>query len=99
MLKPQTLNHKDDRLTEAELAPQMIPGYTGHVSGLKRTIGLTYGNTTGPLLGKISPAFIPMHDSREQEKEIVLQRTGYPTYQHRYVPCCPIHMGAPPNSF
>lgn len=64
----------------------MIPGYTGHVGGLKRTIGMTYGNTTGPLLGRTSPAFIPMHDVREQEKEIAEQRMGYSLWQRRSRP-------------
>uniref|UniRef100_A0A6U5B688 Ciliary microtubule inner protein 2A-C-like domain-containing protein n=1 Tax=Hemiselmis andersenii TaxID=464988 RepID=A0A6U5B688_HEMAN len=81
-LAPATTNYIPSPEGNSRIVPQLIPGYTGHVGKLKHSIGNTYGNATARMLGRVSPAFVPMHEGLETNQPFTLQRTGYPTFQH-----------------
>jgi len=79
---PAVTNYTVTPQAQNSIVPQLIPGYTGHVGKLKHSIGNTYGNATARMLGRVSPAFVPMHEGLETNQPFTLQRTGYPTFQH-----------------
>lgn len=62
------------------VVPQVIPGYTGHFTGFRETVGKTYGHAE-IMLGRVSPAFVPMYRKEDiRGDEMGICRTGYPSF-------------------
>ena len=63
-----------------KVVPQVIPGYTGHFTGFRETVGKTHGHA-GEVLGRMSPAFIPMYRKEDVVgDEMGICRSGYPSF-------------------
>ena len=69
-----------DLFTSEPVVPQVIPGYTGHFTGFRETVGTTYGHAE-QMLGRMSPACVPMY-SRDDivGDDMGICRSGYPTF-------------------
>jgi hypothetical protein len=62
------------------VVPQVIPGYTGHFTGFRETVGKTHGHA-GAVLGRMSPAFMPMYRKEDVVgDEMGICRSGYPSF-------------------
>jgi len=62
------------------VVPQVIPGYTGHFTGFRETVGKTYGHAE-MMLGRVSPALVPMYRKEDiRGDEMGICRSGYPSF-------------------
>jgi len=69
-----------DAYPPQKMVQQVIPGYTGHFTGLRSTIGKTYGHA-GIMLGRMSPALLPLYRKEDvMHDEMGICRSGYPSF-------------------
>jgi hypothetical protein len=77
MVSPQVF---DLASQHGPVVPQVIPGYTGHFTGFRETVGKTYGHAE-LMLGRVSPAFVPLYRKEDiRGDEMGICRSGYPTF-------------------
>ena len=77
MVSPQVFDLGDQH---GPVGPQVIPGYTGHFTGFRETVGKTYGHAE-IFLGRVSPAFVPMYRKEDiRGDEMGICRSGYPSF-------------------